>query len=174
MPETATETTRETGQENGNTQEKPISPLVESNGHQSVAAKGVFPHRFPRGVSGNPSGRPLDEFRAVGKKKLNGKFSITHSQAVVEAAFRKAIKGDSRVLPYVCDRLFGKVTQPIEFTGLENLYGRVESGRARLAARREKETQKVNVLQLAAKSNDSVIEAEAVETQVEENKETCE
>lgn len=95
--------------------------------------KHLADHRFKPGQSGNPGGKTPDAFRAYAKRKLNGPHSLTYLQAVVEAAFRKAMKGDSKVLPYVCDRLFGKVTQPVEITGMEQLGERISAARSRLA-----------------------------------------
>lgn len=89
------------------------------------------PWLFKKGQSGNPGGRPPDLVASFGRKHVDTLKKRTHAQAVVEAAFRKAEKGDSRVLPYLMDRLFGKVVTPIEVTGLENLAERVAKARAR-------------------------------------------
>ena len=89
------------------------------------------PWLFKKGQSGNPGGRPPDLVTAYGRKHVDTLKKRTHAQAVVEAAFRKAEKGDSKVLPYLLDRLFGKVVTPIEVTGLENLAERLAKARAR-------------------------------------------
>lgn len=125
---------------------------------------------------GRPSpGRPKDLVREYGKRKIHKNLKTTEAQAVVEAAFYKAKKGDSKVIPYLLDRLFGKMTQPVEITGLEGLAERIARARGKLEPEpaRPVVTESVTVLQLPAKSNETVIEAEAVEAQVIEEVGSC-
>ncbi len=56
--------------------------------------------------------------------------------------------GDSKVLPYLLDRIYGKVTQPLEVTGLEDLAGRIAAARQRVRpAEAQQEQPKAELVQ---------------------------
>ena len=85
--------------------------------------------RFQPGHKSN--GKPPDKVIAYGKQKIFPGAQSTQADAVVEAAFEKAKQGDRILAPYVLDRLYGKVSQPVEVTHLDGLATRIAEARAR-------------------------------------------
>lgn len=72
---------------------------------------------FPKGVSGNPNGRPkklpeLDKLLAevLGEEKDG----ITAAQAILMKIRQKAISGDVRAAEIMLDRAYGKAKQPLD------------------------------------------------------------
>lgn len=88
---------------------------------------------WPKGVSGNPSGKPRrrpisDWYAAVAdrplpddlRKKLKLKKGTTFAQAVAVAQFVKAIEGEARNASEIREAIEGKATQRIELSGVED------------------------------------------------------
>lgn len=79
----------------------------------------IVKHKFKKGVSGNPKGRPvLPDLQillagVLGEEK-DGK---TAAQAILAALRAKAAKGDVRAAELLMDRAWGKAKQAIDFTG---------------------------------------------------------
>lgn len=71
---------------------------------------------FPKGVSGNPKGRPKlpDLSEAIAKVLADEKDGKTALEAVLMALRAKAVKGDVRAAQELLDRGFGKSKQIIE------------------------------------------------------------
>jgi Family of unknown function (DUF5681) len=72
---------------------------------------------FPKGVSGNPNGRPrklpqLDQLLAevLGEEKDG----ITAAQAILMKLRQKATSGDVRAAEIMLDRAYGKAKQPLD------------------------------------------------------------
>jgi hypothetical protein len=79
---------------------------------------GIEPHKFKKGQSGNPNGRPkklpeLDKLLAsvLGEENANG---ITAAEAILMALRAKAAKGDIRAAEVLLDRGYGKAKQSID------------------------------------------------------------
>jgi hypothetical protein len=77
----------------------------------------ITPHRFRKGQSGNPKGRPpklpdLDVLLAkVLSEERNG---MVHAELVLRAMLAKAAKGDVRAAELLLNRGFGKPKQAID------------------------------------------------------------
>jgi len=74
---------------------------------------------FPKGVSGNPAGRPkklpeLDKLLAdvLGEEKDG----VTAAEAILKALRAKAAKGDIRAAEVLLDRGWGKAKQQVDMT----------------------------------------------------------
>lgn len=79
--------------------------------------KGIEPHKFKKGQTGNPNGRPkkLPELDALLAEVLGEeKDGKTAAQAILMALRAKAAKGDVRAAEVLMDRAWGKAKQPIE------------------------------------------------------------
>jgi alkylation response protein AidB-like acyl-CoA dehydrogenase len=78
----------------------------------------VVPHRFKKGQSGNPKGRPkLPDIReALAKVLAEEKDGITALEATLRALRAKATKGDVRAAEALLDRAFGKAVQRTDVT----------------------------------------------------------
>jgi hypothetical protein len=77
----------------------------------------VIPHKFKKGQTGNPNGRPrklpeLDKLLAdvLGEEKDG----ITAGEAILKALRAKASKGDVRAAEVLLDRAYGKPKQSID------------------------------------------------------------
>ena len=78
----------------------------------------VIPHRFKKGQSGNPNGRPkLPDIReALAKVLAEEKDGMTALDATLKALRAKATKGDVRAAEALLDRAYGKAIQRTDVT----------------------------------------------------------
>jgi hypothetical protein len=77
----------------------------------------VLPHKFKKGQTGNPNGRPrklpeLDKLLAdvLGEEKDG----VTAGEAILKAIRARAAKGDVRAAELLLDRAYGKPKQSID------------------------------------------------------------
>ena len=76
--------------------------------------------RLPKGVSGNPKGRPrkLPELNKLLADVLGEeKDGLTAAEAILKALRLKAIKGDVRAAEVLMDRAYGKAKETMEVNG---------------------------------------------------------
>ena len=79
----------------------------------------VIPHKWKKGQSGNPAGRPkkLPELRELLANVLGDeKDGKTAAEAILMALRAKATKGDVRAAELLLDRAYGKPKQDIEMS----------------------------------------------------------
>jgi hypothetical protein len=76
---------------------------------------------FPKGVSGNPKGRPKlpDLKEAIAKVLADEKDGATALEYTLMALRNKAVKGDIRAAEVLLDRAFGKAKQSHQISGLD-------------------------------------------------------
>lgn len=79
----------------------------------------IVKHRFKKGETGNPHGRPpvLPELKTAIAKLLSEKSGdYTALDAILKALFKRAMSGDVRAAQELLDRGFGKSQQLIDMT----------------------------------------------------------
>ena len=68
---------------------------------------------FPKGVSGNPGGRPKSDVAALLARQI-----FDENQAEIIAGLVKALqRGDAAVFKALADRAFGRLPQPVALSG---------------------------------------------------------
>ena len=68
---------------------------------------------FPKGVSGNPGGRPKSDVAALLARQI-----FDENQAEIITGLIKALRrGDAAVFKALADRGFGRLPQPVEHSG---------------------------------------------------------
>lgn len=92
----------------------------------------IEPHKFEKGVSGNPEGRPpgipnsktrYKRLLELVSKKTNPvtgeEEEFTQLELMDMAIFNKALKGDIRAYEQIMDRLEGKPGQPLDISVID-------------------------------------------------------
>lgn len=85
-----------------------------------MAAKDIEQHRFKKGQSGNPKGRPknLPQLDAIMVEVLSEeKGGISEAQAIIKALLTKAKRGDVKAAELLLKRAYGDVKKDIELSG---------------------------------------------------------
>jgi hypothetical protein len=100
-----------------------MTNLKKTDGKQTV--KGKFPPgnkvgpRFPKGVSGNPSGRPkltklTEALREQLAEEMIGAPERTVAEAIARALIKEAVRGNVLAIREIGDRTEGKPKQAID------------------------------------------------------------
>lgn len=82
----------------------------------------VIPHKWKKGQSGNPAGRPkLPNLQEILAKVLGDeKDEKSAAEAILAAMRSKAIRGDVRAAELLLDRAYGKAKLDIDIEGSFN------------------------------------------------------
>lgn len=70
---------------------------------------------FPKGVSGNPNGRPKSDVDIIAL--IDSCVTATDWKNMIRKVKEKGLRGDLKCVEWLTDRRFGKVMQPIGGTG---------------------------------------------------------
>jgi len=126
---------------------------------------------WPKGVSGNPKGRPKDDISA----ELARAVFENNAEAIYYAMARRLIKGDVRAFKILADRAYGKVKERVEpeFTPAE-LVERFEAARQRMLAGMSDEEINDEIRQLETRLGMSRVSAKILNSAVETHKMTGE
>jgi hypothetical protein len=85
---------------------------------------------WPKGVSGNPAGRPKNDISV----EIAQAVFENNPEAIYRAMVRRLKKGDARVFKVLADRAYGKVKENVELeVGASNaIVERLQAGRQRV------------------------------------------
>lgn len=112
---------------------------------------------FPKGVSGNPGGRPkskplTEEIERLLEQEAPEKNGRTWAAVIAEALVRRAATGDVQAIAEVANRLEGRPAQSValDVNAETNLAERIAEGRKRLERERERESKAAKPLAASA------------------------
>lgn len=75
--------------------------------------------RFVKGHSGNPRGKPIDQFKYL--KKMGAAVSATEWREIIRRAVEQAKRGDPRAREWLSDYLMGKPPQQVDIDANDGL-----------------------------------------------------
>ena len=70
--------------------------------------------RFVKGSSGNPSGRPIDQFKY--QKKIDSTLSLKEWREIIKKAIEQAKRGDAKARQWLSEYVAGKPVNNIDLT----------------------------------------------------------
>jgi hypothetical protein len=91
---------------------------------------------FPKGVSGNPGGRPKNDLA----KQIAQAVFEQNEEAIYIAMTKALLKGNAYTFKELAERAFGKLTNRMEITDDAELLRRLAAGRKRVSEMTAKRT----------------------------------
>jgi hypothetical protein len=90
----------------------PAKRISGGRGSHPNSRKNLLISPFPKGVSGNPGGKPKFDWGAhISQAVIEG-----NREAIYRALTKAALKGNAYVFQVLCDRGYGKVMQGLEIS----------------------------------------------------------
>jgi len=83
---------------------------------------------WPKGVSGNPAGRPKSD---VSSEIARAIFE-NNAEAIYRGMARRLAKGDARLFKILAERAYGKVKEQVELDFSQSIVEQLQSGRRRV------------------------------------------
>jgi hypothetical protein len=117
---------------NDNSVTPPKSPAKRMGRGQHPNSRANLLAPYPKGVSGNPGGKPrVDVSAIIARAILEG-----NQEAVYQGLAKALIKGNAYVFKELSDRAYGKVNTPVTVEAGDQLATILTEGRQRAAANR--------------------------------------
>jgi len=82
---------------------------------------------WPKGVSGNPAGRPKNDISV----EIARAVFENNPEAIYRAMARRLAKGDARAFKVLADRAYGRVKEQVEVGVSESIVERLQAARRR-------------------------------------------
>lgn len=73
---------------------------------------------WPKGVSGNPNGRPKKPLQAALEAELDSRPDLL--KAIIQKGLKKALEGDFRYWSAIYERIDGKVPLPVDMSTVDS------------------------------------------------------
>jgi hypothetical protein len=83
---------------------------------------------WPKGVSGNPTGRPMNDISS----EIARAIFENNPEAIYRGLARRLAKGDARLFKMLADRAYGRVKEQVEVDFSQSIVARLEEGRRRV------------------------------------------
>jgi Family of unknown function (DUF5681) len=83
---------------------------------------------WPKGVSGNPAGRPKNDISV----EIARAVFENNPEAIYRGMARRLMKGDARVFKVLAERAYGRVKEQVEVGLTEQIVERLQAGRRRV------------------------------------------
>ena len=83
---------------------------------------------WPKGVSGNPAGRPKSDISS----EIARAIFENNAEAIYHGMARRLAKGDARLFTVLAERAYGRVKEPVEVDFSQSILERLQDGRRRV------------------------------------------
>ena len=103
---------------------------IAENSGETVGGRIQNLKPWPKGVSGNPAGRPKKDISV----EIAQAVFENNPEAIYQGMLRRLKKGDARVFKVLADRAYGRVKQDVDLDASESIAERLRAGRQRVLA----------------------------------------